>query len=316
MTEERACTIAVDLGGGSAKVAWCAEPGKLVGQQVVGVDRLRADGGDVVTGLSRLVARLAVDPPEGMVPGSVGLAAPGVHDEAAGVVRLSYMLGLRDAPIRDRVADGCGLPVRLGHDVGSGAVAEGRLGAARGHQDWLFLALGTGLGAALVLGGRPYRGSSGWGGELAHVVVDPQGPACPCGKYGCLETIASASALEARYRERSGRPPCTARRVTELAAVGDPVAAAVWAQAVRALTTVVAGAVEMLDPSLVVVGGGLVDSRAPLLSTLALGLVEQVRFVGSAPPVVAAQLGRSAGVHGAALIGLELLDRDRTRAIG
>lgn len=301
------CTIAIDLGGSSAKVAWSSRRGELLSQHLVDVGDLRRDGGDLVAGLGRLLQRMAQDPPAGMVVRSVGLAAPGIHDEAAGVVRLSYMLDLYDVPLRDLVAERCSLPVSLGHDVGSGAIAEGALGAGRGHRDWLFVALGTGLGAALVLGGEPYHGATGWGGELGHVVVDPAGPVCPCGKRGCLETIMSASALALRYKTSTGRD-CSARAVTELAAAGDPDARAVWDTAVQALGTVVAGAVEMLAPSLVVVGGGLADSRAPLFEPLQKALTEQVRFTGASPPVVPAQLGRLAGVHGAALLGLRLVD--------
>ena len=217
------------------------------------------------------------------------------------------MLDLYDVQLRDLVAERCGLHVSLGHDVGSGAIAEGALGAGRGHHDWLFVELGTGLGAALVIRGEPYHGATGWGGELGHVVVDPAGPLCPCGKRGCLETLMSASALSSRYRERTGRERA-ARAVTELAAADDPDARVVWDTAVQALATVLAGAVEMLAPSLVVVGGGLAESPAALFGPLQEALMDQVRFTGAAPPVVPAQLGRLAGVHGAALLGLRLVD--------
>ncbi|ROP26607.1 ROK family protein [Pseudokineococcus lusitanus] len=299
--------VAVDLGGGSAKVAWCARAGDLVGERVVEVADLTADGGDLVTGLGRLVRRMADDAPPGLDVRGVGLAAPGIHDEAAGVVRLSLMLDLHDVPLRDRVGEAAGLPVRLVHDVGAGATAEGRLGAAVGHEDWLFLALGTGLGSTLVLRGRPYRGATGWGGELGHVVVDPAGPRCPCGKRGCLETLMGAAALQARYRDRTGRD-LPARRVLHAAAAGDDDAAAVWRTAVTSLAEVLAGVVEVLEPSLVVVGGGLAASAVPLLPPLRAALAEQVRFVGTPPPVVPARLGRLAGLHGAALAGLALLD--------
>lgn len=301
------CTLAVDVGGSSVKVAYGTADGQLHDLRSVPIEEVRS-GGDVVAGIVGLVAGRVATPPPRLRPVSVGIVVPGIVDEAAGIARLSLILGWRDVPLRERLQDAIGLATVVGHDVGAAAIAEGRLGAARGRDDWLFLALGTGLGSAFVLHGRPYRGTNGFGGELAHVVAVPGGPLCRCGKRGCLEMIASASAIGERYRELSaGGDVVTAAEVARRSRCGDPVAARVWAEGVDALATVVAGAVESLNPGAVVVGGGLAQSGRQLLDPFREALLDQIRFVEPRPDVLLAQLGMYAGVHGAALLGLDEL---------
>lgn len=299
-------TLAIDVGGSAVKLAWATPDGAVRHLPTVPVESLRA-GQDVLTGIAALAAEHVRSAPPGLGAANIGLVIPGPVDQEAGVGLYSVMLGWRGAPVRRVVEDACGVPVVLGHDVGEGAVAEGALGAARGHTDWLFVALGTGLGSAMVLGGRPYRGAAGWGGELSHVVVDPRGPVCPCGKRGCLEVLASASGLARRYAAMVGSAPVTAAEVARRAAAGDVTAATVWAEGVAALGGVLASAIEMLNPSLVVVGGGVADSGEQLLAPLREHVAAGVRFVQPVPRVVPAQLGARAGVHGAALLGLGAL---------
>lgn len=297
-------TLAIDVGGSAVKLAWATRgrpPRALPSVPITEV----AAGGDVVSGIARLARHLVDSVPPDLTVRSIGLVVPGVVDTAAGIGRISYALGWRDAPIRSVVADACSLPVVLGHDVGAGAVAEAAHGAARGHTDWLFVALGTGLGSALMLDGRPYRGSLGWGGELAHVVADPRGPECPCGKRGCLEVLASASGLSRRFAQAAGRAPVQAVEVARLAAAGDPLAEQVWASGVAALGRVLASTIETLNPSLVVIGGGVANSGDQLLRPLRTHLASEVRFVDPRPEVLPAELGIRAGVEGAAILGLE-----------
>lgn len=237
---------------------------------------------------------------------AVGLAVPGVVDEHAGVGRYSMILGWRAVPFADLLAD-VGLPVAFGHDVSSGAYAEAQLGAARGHTDWLFLALGTGVGSTFVLGGRPYRGSNGTGGELAHVIVRPDGPLCRCGKRGCLEMVASGPAIGEAYAAATGHPVVGADEVARLAEQGDPAALAVWADAVSALADAVASYAESMNPSLVVVGGGVGRAGAFLVERLAAELRPRVRFADPPPAVVAAEHGADAALVGVAAAAHDLV---------
>lgn len=236
----------------------------------------------------------------------VGLAVPGVVDEHAGVGRYSMILGWRAVPFVDLLGD-LGLPVAFGHDVSAGAYAEARLGAARGHADWLFLALGTGVGSTFVLGGRPYRGSNGTGGELAHVLVRPGGPVCRCGKRGCLEMVASGPAIAEAYALATGASVTGADEVARLAEQGDRDALAIWSDAVSALADAVATYAESMNPSLVVVGGGVGRAEALLVERLASELHPRVRFADPPPAVVAAQHGADAALVGVAAVAHELV---------
>jgi glucokinase len=236
----------------------------------------------------------------GEVLRAVGLAVPGVIDEEAGVVRFAANLGWRDVEVTSFVARRLGVPVYLGHDVRSGALAEGVLGAARGVDDFLFLPIGTGIAAALVLGGQVRAGPRGSAGELGHLVVEPGGPPCRCGARGCLETLASASALARRYQEQVPGSTLEAPAVAVLAAQRDTVALAVWSSAVGSLGQVLAGVQSLVDLDLVVVGGGLANAErllADLEGAIAARLPWQV-----APRLTTAALGDEAGSLGAALL--------------
>ncbi len=295
---------AVDVGGTTIKGAVVDAAGALL----VRADRRVVDvapGGIVEAVVDQV--RLLVAEAEALGGASaVGLAVPGLVDERAGVGRWSLTLGWRDVDFRRLLAD-LAVPVAFGHDVSSGAYAEARLGAARGHADWLFLALGTGVGSTFVIDGRPYRGSNGSGGELAHVVVRPDGMPCPCGKTGCLETVSSGPAIARAYAAASRTPVAGADEVVRLAVLGDAAAEAVWGAAVDALADAVATYVESMDPSLVVAGGGVARAGSPLVDGLGTALRSRVRFVDPPPPVVPARYGADAALVGIAIRAHELV---------
>src|SRR4051812_4580726 len=171
---------------------------------------------------------------DGLEPVAVGVAVPGVVDEENGVAVWSSNVGFRDVPLRELITDRLALPATLGHDVRVGGIAEARLGAGRGERHVLFVAIGTGMAAALVVDGSGYPGAHGAAGELGHIVVRPGGTPCPCGQRGCLEAEASARAIGLKYAERSGDPNATALDVVTRAEISE-IAAAVWAEAIEAL---------------------------------------------------------------------------------
>ncbi|MCP3012713.1 ROK family protein [Nocardiopsis dassonvillei] len=237
---------------------------------------------------------------------AVGAVVPGIVDVGRGVAVWSENLLWRDVPVRDRLAERCGLPVALGHDVAAGGLAEQRLGAARGHEDAVFVPIGTGLSAALLLGGRAHT-ADGFAGEMGHVDVGHGGP-CACGATGCLEAIASAAAIARRYAERTGRPTREAREVADLLVRGDPDARRVWDEAVDALALGLSWISAVLAPRVIVVGGGLARSGELLLAPLRERLEARLTF-HRRPDVVPAALGDEAGCLGAALLARELLER-------
>ena len=291
------CVIALDVGGTSMKAATvdrrCA---------VVALRKLPTGRGDgaVVERILATAARQQADAERrGHTVLAAGLVVPGIVDEDRGVAVSAANLDWRDVPFRARLAERLGVPVAFGHDVRAGGLAEGTLGAARGATDYLFLAVGTGIAAAVVLNGRPYSGQ-GYAGEIGHVVIDPDGPLCGCGARGCLESIASAAAIAEHYATRTGER-LDAAAVSERVVAGDPDARAVWHEAVDALAGALAAYANLLAPELVVVGGGLASAGATLLAPLERELDRRLRFQRR-PRLVAAELGDQAGALGAALL--------------
>lgn len=236
---------------------------------------------------------------------AVGLAIPGIVDDAAGVAEFSVAPSWSDLPLRALLAKRLGLPVALGHDVRLGGLAEGRIGAAAGSRDFLFLALGTGVGGMLCLDGAARLGPHHRAAELGHVVVEPGGAPCGCGQHGCLETVASASGISRLYREETGEQT-SAYQVAHRAAAGEAQAVAVWSHAVDALATALLAAITVIDLELVVVGGGVAKAGEQLLGPLRERLTARCTF--QRPPRLApALLGDEAAVAGAALHALALL---------
>jgi glucokinase len=304
-----ACVVAIDVGGTTLKGGLCDRDGAVLHRERRDTPRDSSDA--VVEAIAALVESLAAEGrrrcgADGVA--GVGLAVPGLVDEPNRIATRAVNLPWRDLPLADLVAERCGLPVAFGHDVRAAAAAEAALGAGRGARDVLFVAIGTGIGGAIVVDGRPYGGAHGRAGEIGHTVVDPDGPRCACGARGCVEALASAAAIERAYAETGAGDGASAREVAALAGAHDPAARAVWDRAVAALAAGIADAVALLDPAPIVVGGGLAEAGAALLEPLSAAVEERVTL-GAAPPIVAAELGAEAGCRGAALLAWAALDR-------
>ncbi len=238
---------------------------------------------------------------------AAGVVVPGVVDESRGVAVASANLGWNELPLQRLLQDRAGLPVVLGHDVRAGALAEHRLGAAQGVSDVLFLPIGYGIAAALIVDGNLLV-AGGYAGELGHIVVQPDGEICGCGRRGCLETVASAAAIGRRYSARLGHGHASAATVAGLVRTGDALACSVWDEAVAGLADALELATMLVAPKLVVIGGGLSLAGDLLLDGLRTRLDR--RFLMQRPPhIVPAALGDRAGCLGAAILAFETLDR-------
>lgn len=233
-----------------------------------------------------------------------GVVVPGLVDEERGVGLLSVNLGWRDLPVRDPVASHLGVPTVVGHDVRAGLLAETRLGAARGARHALFVPVGTGIAGALMLDGAVIS-ADGWAGELGHVVIDPSGPPCPCGATGCLEVIASASAMERAYAARAGRR-VTAEEIAARAEAGEADASAVWVEATSALAQAIVATVTITGVDLVLIGGGLAESGEAFLAPLRAAVTRRLTFQRP-PRLEKAALGDRAGCLGAACLAWDAL---------
>lgn len=248
----------------------------------------------------------------GCAPLAAGVAVPGTIDERNGIAVFSANLGWRDLPMRKLLGERLGgLPVALGHDVRSGGLAEGRIGAGRGVDRFLFIALGTGIAGAIGIGGRIEAGAHGYGGEIGHVVVRPGGPRCGCGAVGCLETLASASAVSRAWAEASGDPAADAAACALAVDAGDERAVGIWQTAVDALADGIVLAQSLLDPSTVIVGGGLAEAGDTLFTPLRDAVNERLTFQ-MPPKVVPAMLKDTAASLGAGLLAWDLLSMEVT----
>ncbi|WP_247674554.1 ROK family protein [Micromonospora sp. C51] len=264
---------------------------------------------------------------DGLTPIALGIVVPGVVDEARGVAVWSANVGFRDVPLRDLASTRLGLPTALGHDVRAGGLAEARLGAGRNTGHVLFVAIGTGIAAAHVVAGSAATGAHGAAGELGHILIRPDGPVCGCGRLGCLEALASASAVARRYAELTGtatdigsasddgsaaepgpgRTMVTAAEVASRAAAGEEVATRVWRETVEALADGLATAQALFDVATIVLGGGLAQAGAGLFDPLRAALRDRLTFHRE-PHLVPAVLGDEAGCLGAALLALDQLE--------
>ncbi|HKC28012.1 MAG TPA: ROK family protein, partial [Jatrophihabitans sp.] len=191
------------------------------------------------------------------------------------------------------------VPVVVDHDVRAAGLAERTLGAARDVADCLIVVIGTGIAAVAVSGGVQLHGATGLAGELGHVCVDPDGEPCTCGHRGCVETFASAAAIARRYRARTRRDRSAEQIVAALGS--DPAADEVWTQATDALGLGLATATLLLDPSLVVLGGGLAAAGPALAEPTAAALGKHLVW-RPAPRVVVSPLAGRAGLLGAGLL--------------
>jgi glucokinase len=243
----------------------------------------------------------------GQAAEAAGVAVPGIVDAEHGIAVYAANLGWRDVPMRELLSRRLdGVPVALGHDVRTGGLAEGRIGAGRGTDRFLFVPLGTGIAGAIGIAGTIEAGAHGCAGEIGHIVVRPGGPACGCGQRGCLETLASAAAVTRAWSAAGGDPTADAADCARAVEAGDKAATRVWQEAVDALADGLVTALTLLDPRTLIIGGGLAEAGETLFSPLRAAVEERVTFQ-KLPTIVPAALGDTAGCLGAGLLAWDLL---------
>lgn len=253
--------------------------------------------------------------------GPVGLGIPGLID-ADDVFRFGANLpGVVDLAVGEVVGARLGRPVAADNDATCATYAEFRGGAGAGASDGILLTLGTGIGGGIVVGGRVRHGANGFAGEPGHMLIDPAGPPCPCGRRGCWERYASGSGLGRLGRDAAlagrlpaavalaGADPEAVRGEHVVAAVraGDHDASLVLDEFVWWVAAGIANLVDLLDPEVVVLGGGVIEAEDVLLPRIEAATPDQVLARGHRPavPIVAAAFGERAGAIGAAVVALD-----------
>jgi len=288
--------LGIDLGGTKIEGVILDEEHAIVRRVRVPTERER--GYDWILGrVAAVVGDLAGDVPDCEV---VGIGTPGSLSRRTGTLKNSNTVCLNGRPLAADLEARLGLRVRMENDANCFALAEALLGAGRGHELVFGVILGTGVGGGIVVGGKLWGGPQDIAGEWGHHVLDPAGPACYCGARGCVETMLSGPALEADH-VAAGGPPCEAAAVAVRAAAGDAAAAAVLARWLDRFGRALANVINILDPAIVVLGGGL-SNLATLYTRGREAVARHVFNDELTTPIVQHTLGDSAGVIGAALL--------------
>ncbi|MFC3892450.1 ROK family protein [Lentzea rhizosphaerae] len=295
--------VAVDIGGTETKAALVAGSSDAVAAEK---HARRATPGELeplLAVIAELVGELGqaceheID--------AVGVVAPGIVDEAAGVGVYTTNLPWSQFPFSAVLTERLGVPVAFGHDVRAAGLAESRMGAAKDLSNAVIMPIGTGIAGALLLDGKIFSGD-GYAGEIGHVNVG-HGVPCACGQIGCVETVASSAAIARRYTARTGTPVNGAADVAGRVKNGEPDALAVWHEAVDALARGILVLATLLGPQAVVLGGGLALAGDLLVDPLRKKLDGLIAFQRR-PELRLAALGDEAGFLGAALLAIDMLE--------
>jgi glucokinase len=254
---------------------------------------------------------------------SIGICAPGPLDPKTGVVLNPPNLPCwRNFPLADRIADKYHLRVKVDNDANAAALAETRWGAARGYDFVFYATIGTGIGTGIVFDGRVYRGKTGAAGEGGHVSIDYRGPVCGCGKRGCIEILAAGPAIGARARAKLGAQHAPHSSILDLAkgdvaavtsemvgqafSAGDPLAREVLQETVELLAPWLGNIVDLLDPDVIVMGGGVAAMLEPFFEEIK-SLIPKwcVNPRAGEIPLLIAHYGADAGIAGGAALCYE-----------
>lgn len=316
MTERR-LAAGIDLGGTKILSLVATDEGEVLGD-----DRrptLASEGTEAVVGRIEASLRAALEAAGVAVRELVGIgvSSPGPVDTNQGVVTHAPNLGWHNVPIVRLMSDAFGVPVLLENDAAAAAYGEYRFGAGKGFHHLLYVTLSTGIGGGIIIDGQIYRGASGAAGEVGHLILDENGPRCNCGNRGCVEAFSSGVAIarEAQAALDEGRSPTlaevvgegapTANFVGEAAQRGDAVSREIIERAGHYLGLGLAGLLNVLDPEVLILGGGLLG-----LGDLYLGPALQAARAGAFDQIVRdvtitqVKLGERAGALGAAALML------------
>jgi glucokinase len=312
-------TIGVDVGGTKIAGGVVGGDGEILARVELPTESEQPNA--IVAAILKVVRELRGAAP---AAAAVGLGAAGLVDSDAGVILGAPNLSYRNLPLRSLVEERAGLPVVIDNDANVAALGEALYGAGRGYADQIMVTVGTGIGGGIIIGGAIYRGAHGVGAELGHMVVHPDGPVCGCGNRGCLEALASGLRLgrmaEARIAEHhdslvfelaGGEPRLiTGVLVGEAAVKGDAFALACVAELGTWLGLGLASFVNIFDPAVVVVGGGVTAGVGELLLDPARDTM-RAHVIGvqwrSMPDVLPAALANDAGIAGAAALARTVL---------
>lgn len=303
--------LAFDLGGTELRAALVGDGGKLLA--FASVPTRARDGPDaVIAQITMLAEKTCSEVPDAR-PLGIGIGAPGPLDPVAGILTAPPTLsGWREVPLASLLQDRLNLPVRLENDANAAALGEWRFGAGRGAASLVFVTVSTGIGGGVISDGRIVHGRRGLAGEIGHMTITSESERCLCGAVGCFEAVASGTALGRRataltkpgdgsaLRTLSHDGEVTGRHVVEAARGGDEAALALIDREARWLGIGFTNLLHLYSPDMIVMGGGISHGYDLLHNPIEATIQERAMPAYRDVPVVPAQLGRHAGLIGAA----------------
>jgi glucokinase len=288
--------LGIDIGGTKIAAALVSPDGEV--GTVLARPTTADDPDRIIASVAELVEELSGP----NVLETVGVAAAAFLDRGRDTVYLAPNISWKNFPLRARLVDALGRPVSLENDANAAGWAEFQFGAARSAESMIMLTIGTGVGGAIVESGKLLLGGFGAGAELGHLIIDPGGRLCGCGTRGCLEQYASGTALVREARELLGREDVGSAELMELFENGDERARDALEKVGTALGVGISSLVAMIDPEVIVIGGGVAAAGEHLLDPVRRSFQATYGPYRSrpTPDILVATLGNTAGVVGAA----------------
>lgn len=318
---QESCVIGVDVGGTKIAAGVVDHTGKILYQDrvpMVSHDGPASGMAAVISAINLVSAKTTTDSGQPSIS-AIGICSPGPLDPATGIVINPPNLPCwRNFPLAAQVSEICGLPVRLDNDANAAALAETLWGAGRGYRNVFYACVGTGIGTGIVLDGRIYHGRTGAAGEGGHLSIDYRGPRCRCGKRGCIEVLASGPAIAERARAKltantqrsivldiaGGEVTAvTSETVGKAFMAGDALAVTVLRETVELLSLWLGNIVDLLEPEVIILGGGVADMLRPFFGEIrdrlpACCINPRCQEI----PLLAAHYGPDAGIAGGAAL--------------
>jgi len=248
----------------------------------------------------------------GINPISIGISSAGQIDDSTGTVIFATenLPGWTGMDIKGRIESALGIETYVENDVNCLALGEANFGAGKGNKHILFLAVGTGIGGAIIIDGKLYRGWKGSAGELGHITIDYQGNLCNCGSRGCIEMYASGPAIEKAYNKGDKGKQITCKEITSFAQAGDKYALSVITSAGKYLGICLFGILNLLNPEMVILGGGVLSTNDIYLNAVRQAVAQNALGPMKDTPIIRTQLkGNIANLVGAAVVSRQHLNK-------
>lgn len=293
--------VAVDIGGTDIKAALVNENLEVISSSLRSTPKNDSRAAKTIAAIKEIVKDLS----KGYTVSALGVCVCGVFDDENGICIWSGNLDWKNIHLQELLAEKLGIPVVAGHDIRTAGTAEMRSGAALGYSNSIFIAIGTGIAASLVIDGT-IRSADGYAGEIGHLNVGG-GAQCVCGRIGCLEAEASALAISTAYEKASGSSGVGTEEIATLVREGDPVAQKVWGDAMLALARACEILITTLSPEAIIFGGGLAKSRDLLIDPISAELDKRLTFQRK-PELKIAHYDARAGTIGSAMAAFDLIN--------